>query len=534
MDPKIWTTSVDSTVVVMSPESDLDMLRKEIKTLKAKLTEKDETISNLESESEQGLTKLQEVSELKEKFEALKGQRDEKIAKLEREQVQIVSEVQRALRQQQPQEEGYNIVDYKLEMLQDAKVQAVAQHGKNLAEIQSIQRELQEKFDEVKQLNETSERAEVLLKAEHSSKIAQLENKRKEDERKKDEETELWKSKSQQFENDLNDLKAKFELKVAELHAAIDEKERDVCALPPGHHLVEYQKLRAELDGQHDRHSNEIAELKTELDDRKKEVAQEVQSVNKLRDELDAASKANTELQTALERKHADDIAAMKLKFDEKLKNEELLKEQEMERKVRRQMKFVEEKLSEMKKERDTFEIEVEKFKVETKKLKKEAEKLREDAEKHKNDTMRKDTESGELEEQLKKLVDQLKKKDEEHKMHVDSMRAANDEMQRTYEQQLQEKSVELDSLTQHHEESQMLQEELDATSARLAKAELEKASLQSAFDKLCSDHDRLHYDYGQLQVEVSLKKHEEALACGPEWVSSEERPVEEQDKVGM
>ena len=153
-DSVVFTASVDSTLVV-NHESQIDRLKIEVETLKAKQSEKDEEIVLLRLEKELMVTEVRKALHKRKSQDSKEGQ--------------IPLQTHTLL--------GKN----ELETAAEEKDRLAKCHKKNISEIQSFQDELLRKGSEVKQVTDNSETAIKLhvkeienLKAKYSEEFGRL------------------------------------------------------------------------------------------------------------------------------------------------------------------------------------------------------------------------------------------------------------------------------------------------------------------------------------------------------------------------
>ena len=210
-DSVVFTASVDSTLVV-NHESQIDRLKIEVETLKAKQSEKDEEIVLLRLEKELMVTEVRKALHKRKSQDSKEGQ--------------IPLQTHTLL--------GKN----ELETAAEEKDRLAKCHKKNISEIQSFQDELLRKGSEVKQVTDNSETAIKLhvkeienLKAKYSEEFGRLQG-------------ESLRG-QQEKETEIADLK----LKVQEAEEKATQLEADLGKLDKeqeNKHIEEIKKLQAE------------------------------------------------------------------------------------------------------------------------------------------------------------------------------------------------------------------------------------------------------------------------------------------------
>ena len=522
-----------------------------------------------------------EVEQLKAEIKTLKSkqeEKDDKISKLECEKAQLVTEVREALGQQKLQEvvrveTQKQKLKHEIEMLEEKDAHLAARHEKNIVEIkskkaalESIQEELQAKHGEVEQLRQESETVKDQhakeiknLQAKHDQEITQIQDEKKHNEKKKESEAkklieklqekeevsrqqageiELWRRKSEQVEE-----------VVAQLHKKMEDEK--TCALPPEHHLEEIKRLKAELEGMHVQHKeevalppdhhteeikqlkaeaekvrikcDEVAQLKARLEEKEKTEAQgNLEKVDRLHHEQVETNKKHAEdirrLQSELKLKdeqHAKEMTQMKTEFERRFREEEKLRGVEVQRKVSCQDAAASGRLRE----------------------------LRNETEGLKKDAVEKDKTINELSEQLKKAREERDQKEHEKNKCVEVTKSNSERIQhdlkqrhlaeasrrqKEHDKQLKDKDTEIKTLTEQlrlatvrevtlseakdepeitrklRHELRDKDDQLHEKDAQLKLVVDEVVTLQGTYAQLVAEHEQLH---NQVKVDAIMRK---------------------------
>ena len=485
---------------------------------------------------------------MKEEIETLKAkqsQKDQKIATLQLEKAQLVVQVREALDKQtllehdiQQTHEPHDESELETAQEEDARIEA--SHKKNIddimsrkAELESLQEQLKQVECEVQNLTENKKAKEKydeeykLMQAEHTEEINHVKYENKRSEHETENETEKWKRKCQQAEEELEHLQTKLSEQEKEIR-------EETCELPPNHHTADIKRLQGDLVKAHAKHASEIAELKANLEQKQKELTQNIDETEKLHRQLDEASKDVAELKrehSELEKRFLDDVAVMKVDYEKKLKGEEERAEKKVQKKVDAMETASRERLH--------------KLREENKQLKVDAEELKKDAENYavlQKDLQEKYEIANNVEEQLRTLKNEMEEKEQAHKQAITSMKKTYDSKLKAYEKQLEQRTADIESLRDQLQQSakpvlsedqiaeselrKKLNADLKDLETRLCKRESEMAELKRTYDVLSSDHKELQEKYGQMRVELELKKHETAASAG-EWIHSVGETVE-------
>ena len=468
---------------------------------------------------------------------AKQSEKDKEIATLRLEKVQLVLQVREALDKLTLQEPGklqIHELHYESELEnaheEDARIEA--SHKKNLdyimstkAELESLQTKLKQIESEVQQLTKENKIAKEKydeiksLQAKDTEEVNHNKDEKLQSEHETRNEIENWKRKCQQAKEELEHL----QVKLSEQEKEIRE---ETCDLPHNHHMEDKRQLERDLATAKAEHAREITELKAKLEDKQRELIQSVEEANKMHHQLDETSKEHVE-----PKQMYDEVVAMKVDFEEKLKKAQERAEQTVQKKVNT--------LEKASRERHHKLLE------ENKQLKANVEELKKDVENYaalQKDFEEKDEIAKNLEQQLRTLKSEVKETEQAYKQAITSVKKSNECKQKVYEKQLEQRAAEIESLRDQLQQStkpvlsedQIAEAELVKTlkadvkenERRLCERVSEVAELKRTYDELSSDHKELQEKYGQLQVELKLIKHETAASAGG-WIHSIGEAVE-------
>ena len=246
-----------------------------------------------------------------------------------------------------------------------------------------------------------------------------------------------------------------------------------------------------------------------ELEEQKKLLAKELEEIKSTRiQKLESEIQHLRTKETEMNAQCTKAIEDIKAEYEEKYKTEEHQKKTEVETKVKRQDAVASGVLRGFQKNVETLKKNCEEKDATIAGLTKELEKVKEE-------NQQKDLETGKHIEETKAEVEKLRH--ELGRQHL----AEVSRKQKEYDQLLDIKKKEIELLRkqlhqvsaklEHEKETpetvQRLTEELKEKDCKLNTVVTEIRALQDSYEKLVADHERLQHQYGQLTVELKMKK---------------------------